>query len=101
MSDLARELGWHGVPVPYVAVDVTAEMVKRLPAMPSQTAWIQTARISVVMDTTRAREVLGWDPQHNAMSTLRQTVQGARGRGSGRAARAGTEGRLDPGAGAK
>ena len=76
-SDLARELGWRSVPVPDVAVDVTAELVKRLPAMPSQTAWIQTARIPVTMDTARAREVLGWAPQHDAMATLRATVEGA------------------------
>jgi UDP-glucose 4-epimerase len=78
MSDLARELGWRSVPVPDVAVDLTAELVKRLPAMPSQAAWIQTARVPVVMDTTRAREVLGWQPRHNAMATLHATVKGAR-----------------------
>ena len=78
MSDLARELGWLSVPVPDVAVDVTAELVKRLPAMPSQAAWIQTARVAVVMDTTRAREVLGCTPRHNAMATLHATVKGAR-----------------------
>ncbi|MEO7352489.1 MAG: hypothetical protein ABIW17_11375, partial [Marmoricola sp.] len=80
-SDLARELGWRSIPVPDVAVDVTAELVKRLPAMPSQAAWIQTARIPVTMDTTRAREVLGWRPQHNAMSTLHATVKGREGGG--------------------
>jgi UDP-glucose 4-epimerase len=78
MTDLARELGWRSLPVPDVAVDLTAEMVKRLPAMPSQAAWIQTARISVVMDTTRARQELGWKPKHDAMDTLRSTVEGAR-----------------------
>jgi UDP-glucose 4-epimerase len=78
MSDLARELGWRSVPVPELAVEVTAELVKRLPAMPSQAAWIQTARIPVVMDTTRAREVLGWVPRHDVMDTLRETVDGAR-----------------------
>jgi nucleoside-diphosphate-sugar epimerase len=80
-SDLARELGWRSVPVPEIAVDVTAELVKRLPAMPSQAAWIQTARVPVTMDTTRAREVLGWEPQHDAMATLRETVQGAKAAG--------------------
>ena len=80
-SDLARELGWRSVPVPDLAVDVTAELVKRLPAMPSQTAWIQTARVPVTMDTTRAREVLGWRPRYDALSTLRATVQGARDAG--------------------
>lgn len=89
MSDLARELGWRSLRVPDVSVDLTAELVKRLPAMPSQTAWIQTARISVVMDTTRARDVLGWEPRHNASETLRATVEGAKAAGivtpSGRA----------------
>ncbi len=89
MSDLARELGWRCVTVPEIAVDVTAELVKRLPAMPSQAAWIQTARVSVVMDTSRAREVLGWSPRHDVMDTLRETVDGARQAGivtpSGRA----------------
>ncbi len=89
MSDLARELGWRSIPVPDIAVDVTAELVKRLPAMPSQAAWIQTARIPVVMDTSRAREALGWVPRHDVMDTLRETVDGARQAGivtpSGRA----------------
>jgi UDP-glucose 4-epimerase len=81
MGDLARELGWHSIPVPSVAVGASAELVRRLPAMPPLASWIQTARISVVMDTTRARDVLGWRPQHDAMSTLRETVQGARDAG--------------------
>lgn len=78
MRDLAEELGWRCVPVPDIAVDATAEMVRRLPAMPSQAAWIQTARVPVLMDTTRAREVLGWRPMHDAAATLRATVEGAR-----------------------
>jgi len=78
MSDLARELGWRSIAVPDVAVDLTAELVKRLPGMPSQAAWIQTARIPVVMDTSRAREVLGWEPVHDAMATLHATVAGAK-----------------------
>lgn len=89
MSDLARELGWHSIPVPDVAVDLTAELVKRLPAMPSQMAWIQAVRIPVVMDTSKAREVLGWQPGYDAVSTLRETVRGAQEAGlvtaSGRA----------------
>jgi nucleoside-diphosphate-sugar epimerase len=89
MSDLARELGWRSIPIPELAVEVTAELVKRLPAMPSQAAWIQTARVPVLMDTSRARDVLGWAPRHDVMDTLRETVDGARQAGivtpSGRA----------------
>ncbi len=78
MRDVARELGWNCLPVPDLAVDLTAEMVKRLPGMPSQAAWIQTAKVPVVMDTTRARDVLGWSPRHDAAATLHATVEGAR-----------------------
>jgi nucleoside-diphosphate-sugar epimerase len=90
MSDLARELGWHSVPVLDAAVDVTAALVTRLPALPPQAAWIQTARVPVVMDTTRAQRILGWQPRHDVFDTLRATVAGARDKGivtaSGRAA---------------
>jgi UDP-glucose 4-epimerase len=78
MTDLARELGWRSVPVLDVAVDLTAALLKRLPGLPPQAAWIQTARVPVVMDTTRAREKLGWEPQHDVVDTLRAMVHGAR-----------------------
>lgn len=78
MRELADELGWLCLPVPDVAVDLTAEMVKRVPGLPSQTAWIQTVRVPVVMDTSRAKEVLGWAPRHDVVDTLRATVRGAR-----------------------
>ena len=78
MSDLARELEWRSVPVLDVAVDLTAALLRRLPGLPPQAAWIQTARVPVVMDTTRAQEKLGWEPQHDVIDTLRDTVRGAR-----------------------
>lgn len=81
MRDLARELGWRSVPVPRVATHLTAEVVARLPAMPSQAHWIQAARVPMLMDTTRARLQLGWSPQHDAAATLASTVAGARRQG--------------------
>jgi nucleoside-diphosphate-sugar epimerase len=33
------------------------------------------------MDTTKARRKLGWEPQHDALETLRETVAGAREQG--------------------
>lgn len=78
VSDLAKELGWHCLPVPGAAVDLTAELLERLPAMPTQASWIQAARVPVVMDTSRARSELGWAPLHDALATLGATVDGAR-----------------------
>ncbi len=77
LSDLARELGWRSVPVLDVAIDLTAALVERLPGLPPEAAWIQTARVPVVMDTSRARTELGWLPQHDVVDTLRATVRGA------------------------
>jgi UDP-glucose 4-epimerase len=77
MADLARELGWWSVPVPDLAVDLTAQLVRTVPGLPTQASWIEAARVPVVMDTSRATGVLGWAPRHDAAATLRATVQGA------------------------
>jgi len=81
MTDLAHALGWRSVPIPSMAIDLTAELVKRLPAMPAKTAWIHAARIPVTMDTARAREQLGWTPGYDVQTALTVTVDGARRRG--------------------
>jgi UDP-glucose 4-epimerase len=81
IRDLADALGWRTIPVPSVAVDVTAELVRRLPAMPAKIAWVHAVRSPVIMDTTRAREDLGWQPKYDAMTALAVTVEGARGSG--------------------
>lgn len=81
VADVARELGWRSVPIPHGAVDLTAALVARVPGLPSQTEWIQAVRIPVVMDTTRARRELGWQPRHDVHETLRATVAGARENG--------------------
>jgi nucleoside-diphosphate-sugar epimerase len=33
------------------------------------------------MDTAKARQDLGWNPQHDALETLRETAEGAREQG--------------------
>jgi len=74
VADLADEIGWYSIPVPDLAVDATAELVARLPFLPDEAKWIEALRRPVLMDTTRARERLGWVPEHDARDTLRQTV---------------------------
>lgn len=78
MSDIASELGWRSVRLPKPAIDATAEVLQRLPFTPARAEWIATLRTPVVMDTTMARENLGWKPLHDARDTLRETVAGAR-----------------------
>lgn len=81
ISDLARELGWHSMPIPKLAVNAGAEAVARMPFLPAQVSWINALRRPVLMDCTRARRELGWEPRHDTISTLRETVSGARDRG--------------------
>ena len=78
MSDLAAALGWYSVPVPDLAVGAAAELVARLPFVPAEAQWIETVRHPVLMDTGRARKVLGWRPRHDAAETLAAMVQAGR-----------------------
>lgn len=80
VADLARELGWHAVPVPRLAVGAVAEAAARLPLLPDQAAWIEAVRRPLLVDSSRAERELGWRPQHDALETLRQTVVAARAR---------------------
>jgi UDP-glucose 4-epimerase len=78
--DLAEALGWFSVPVPRASVDLTAQLA-RLPLVPAKAQWVNAFRVPVVMDTTRAREQLGWTPEHDAREVLEQTVASARAAG--------------------
>ena len=44
--------------------------VARLPLVPAAAEWLHIARTSVVMDTRRAKTVLGWQPRHTSRETL-------------------------------
>jgi UDP-glucose 4-epimerase len=75
MRDLADALGYYTVPIPELAVDATAEIVARLPFLPDEASWIEAARIPVIMDTAKARSELKWRPRHDALETLKTTVE--------------------------
>jgi UDP-glucose 4-epimerase len=78
LADLADALGWYSVPVPELAVGAAAELVARLPFVPDEAQWIESVRHPVIMDTSRARHLLGWRPRHDARETLEEMVQAAR-----------------------
>lgn len=78
VSRLADELGWYSIPVPELAVDAVAEMIGRLGFMPAQAQWVSAFREPVIVDTAKARRELRWRPQHDALSTLRETITQAR-----------------------
>lgn len=45
---------------------------------PTPAGWLDLALQTPVMDTTRAREVLGWSPRHEAGKTLLELIEGMR-----------------------
>lgn len=81
LSDLAHALGWYAIPIPELAVDLTARIVSRVPLMPTRASWIGALTVPVLMDTSKAKMNLSWKPEHDAFDTLAATVQGARERG--------------------
>lgn len=81
LTDLAHALGWYAIPIPELAVDLTARIVSRIPLMPARASWISALSVPVLMDTSKAKMNLGWEPEHDAFDTLAQTIQAARERG--------------------
>ena len=81
VTDLARALDWYTTPVPRAALHATAEAAARAPLLPAIAQWLEVLRVPVLMDTGRAREQLGWKPEHDAAATLALTVASARERG--------------------
>jgi len=77
LGDLAGEMGWNSVRVPRATIDLTGALIEKMPFTPAGVQWVQALRHPVVMDTSKARRELGWQPSYDATETLRQTVAGA------------------------
>ena len=70
MSAVGEALGARPVRVPHSAAAATSEVIARLPFVPSILEWLHAGRTSVVMDTAKARDQLGWRPNFTAAQTL-------------------------------
>lgn len=67
---LARALHARQVPLPASVLRTAVDLLWRLHVQPTDPGWIDLARQTPLMDTTRARTELGWEPRHDAVSTL-------------------------------
>ncbi len=70
VSDVAKALGGRPVRVPAVTASAASAAISRLPKLPSMLEWLHSVRTSVVMDTTKARTQLGWQPVYSSAETL-------------------------------
>ena len=71
LSEVTAALGGRPVRVPAAAGAFASAVVKRIPFLPSIAGWIHVAGTSVVMDTDRAKSLLGWRPKYTTAETLR------------------------------
>jgi UDP-glucose 4-epimerase len=81
LADMARALGWYSVPVPAPAFGVAGGLAGRLSFLSAELEWVNALRVPVVMDTSKARRELGWEPLTDAGQTLLETVEGAQASG--------------------
>jgi len=70
LSQVGAALGARPVKVPRAAAVATSELISRIPFVPSALEWLHAGRTSVVMDTSKARNQLGWQPHFSAAETL-------------------------------
>jgi nucleoside-diphosphate-sugar epimerase len=81
-ADIARELGLAPLPVPARIVHGAARIAAALPRppfMPPAADWVEAASHPAIMDTTKAREQLGWQPEYTAVEALRATLDSDQG----------------------
>jgi len=77
-DELARTLGARTVRVPRALLRGGAALTYGLRLQPSEPGWVDMAFAVPVMDTTRARTELGWQPERSSSAALLDLLDGLR-----------------------
>lgn len=75
--DIAEELGLAPLPIPAKIVHTAARGLAALPTppfVPPVTEWVEAMSHPSVVDTTKAKDVLGWMPRWSARGAIRATL---------------------------
>lgn len=74
-ADVVREIGLLPLPIPAGIAQSAARAIAALPLLPPVTQWVEAASHPAIMDTTRAKEKLGWTPRYTALEVLQDTLR--------------------------
>ena len=78
IEELQEFFGARSFPLPAGALRAAADLSWKLRLQPSPPGWIDLALGVPMMDTTRAREELGWKPAVSSLEALDDLLQGMR-----------------------
>ena len=73
---LAQALGARLVPVPRSAAKAALAASWRLRLQPTPPGWLDMGLAVPLMDTTRARDQLGWQPRRSSLEAIRDVLSG-------------------------
>jgi nucleoside-diphosphate-sugar epimerase len=74
LVDVARAMGFAAVPLPATLARTTGRLLAKVPHLPQKAQWVETAAHPAIMDTTRARTELGWEPTVSALDAVRASL---------------------------
>ena len=78
LVDVAREFGVLAVPVPAGPFQVAARAVAAVPTpgfVPPATEWVEAVAHPAIMDASKAKAELGWEPKYTSIEALRDTLR--------------------------
>ncbi|WJH24916.1 NAD-dependent epimerase/dehydratase family protein [Pseudarthrobacter defluvii] len=83
--ELARILGAKRIlPVPMRLLHAVVDLTWRARIQPTDSGWVEMAAGAPIMDTSRARRILGWEPKVSSIDAVKELLQGM-GTGEGAA----------------
>jgi UDP-glucose 4-epimerase len=77
-DELAALLQTRKLPVPRQLLRGAAQLSWRLHLQPTPIGWVDMALNVPLLDSTRIRSALGWEPQHTGLDALRDALDGMR-----------------------
>jgi UDP-glucose 4-epimerase len=78
VDELCELFGARSFPLPAGALRTAADLSWKLRLQPSSPGWIDLALGVPSMDTSRAKELLGWEPEVSSLQALEDLLRGLR-----------------------